>query len=172
MLSGELMNQLIPEILKLCTYVPGERITIADVEAVAHHIPEADAFEMTSRIADRDYNGAASFLSELLAGDRQPVEIMGTIGWQIRRLYAAKVILSCGDGNAEVRETLGIYNDYALRELLKAVQRFSLDELTNDVRHVAEYCMRSREQGSVISETEALKELLIMFAMENRHAVS
>ena len=31
--------------------------------------------------------------------------------------------------------------------------------------------MKFREQGSVITEVEALKELLILLAMENRHAV-
>ena len=172
MLSGELMNQLIPEIDKICAYTSAERVTINDVESIAHHIPEADVFEMTKCLARGDYDGAAAFLSELLAGDREPIELMGTIGWQIRRLYGAKVILSCGGNISDVRETFGINSDYALRELKESVDRLSLSELTNDVRHTAEYSMKFREQGAVITETESLKELLIRFAMENRHAAS
>ena len=54
---------------------------------------------------------------------------------------------------------------------METVKRFSLSELARDVRHVAEYSMKFREQGGVITETEALKELLILIAMENRRAV-
>ena len=37
--SGELMNGLIPEINKIASYSKGDRVTEADVDAVAHHIP-------------------------------------------------------------------------------------------------------------------------------------
>ena len=169
--SGDLMNQLIPEIEKICAYAPGEQITASDVERLAHHLPEAVAYEMTDCIANRDYDGAAEKMTELLAGDAEPVEIMGTIGWQIRRLYAAKVIMKYGSGAAQIRDMLGIYNDYVLRQTVETAKRFSLSELARDVRHVAEYSMKFREQGSVVTDLEALKELLILIAMENRHAV-
>ena len=169
-LSGELMNRLIPEIEKICAFAGGEQVTVRDVEAVAHHIPEADAFEMTECIAAGDYDGAARRLSELLAGDAEPMEILGVIGWQMRQLYAARVALDTGRGPAYAKELLGIGNDYRLRKLMDTARRFSLKELRSDVRCVAECCMRTREQGSVLTEEEALKELLIRFAMENRHA--
>lgn len=169
-LSGELMNRLIPEVDKICAYAAGDAVTAADVEAVAHHIPEADAFQMTACIAAGDYDGAAGYLGELLAGDREPMEILGTIGWQMRQLYAARVALDTGRGPAFAREVLGIGSDYRLRLLMDTARRFTLEALTNDVRYVAEYCMKTREQGAVLTDTEALKELLIRFAMESRHA--
>ncbi len=169
-LSGELMNRLIPEIDKICAYTRGERVTVREVEAVAHHIPEADAFQMTECIARGDYDGAAHYLSELLAGDAEPVEILGVIGWQMRQLYGAKIAMETGRGTAYAKELLGISNDYRLRMLTKTAENFTLPALTNDVRAVAEYCMLTREQGSALTETEALKELLIRFAMESRHA--
>lgn len=95
-LSGDLMNRLIPEIAKICGYVPGDRVTAQDVEKLAHHIPEADAFQMTEEIARRNYDGAAAKLAELLAGDAEPIEIMGVIGWQVRQLYAAKIAEKSG----------------------------------------------------------------------------
>lgn len=169
-LSGELMNRLIPEVDKICAYTAGDVVTVADVEAVAHHIPEADAFRMTDCIAAGDYDGAAGYLGELLAGDREPMEVLGTIGWQMRQLYAARVALDTGRGPAFAQEVLGIGNEYRLRKLMDTAQRFTLKALTNDVRYVAELCMRTREQGGVLTDTEALKELLIRFAMESRHA--
>ena len=169
-LSGDLMNRLIPEIDKICAYAKGDTVTVADVEAVAHHIPEADAFQMTECIANGNYDGAAGYLGELLAGDREPMEILGTIGWQMRQLYAARVAIDTGRGPLFAKEVLGIGSDYRLRLLMDTAKRFSLKALTNDVRYVAEYCMRTREQGAAITDTEALKELLIRFAMESRHA--
>ena len=41
---------------------------------------------------------AAAKLAELLAGDAEPIEIMGVIGWQVRRLYAAKIAEKSGRG--------------------------------------------------------------------------
>ena len=168
-LSGDLMNRLIPEIDKICAYAASDRITVRDVDAVAHHIPEADAFQMTERIADGDFDGAAYYLSELLSGDREPVEIMGTVGWQIRQLYGAKIAEETGGGMPFAREILG-GSDYRLRKNMQAAKKFTLPELTRDLRHVAEYSMKTREQGASITETEALSELLIQFAMERRHA--
>ena len=169
-LSGELMNRLIPEIDKICAYPRGDRVTVREVDAVAHHIPEADAFEMTDRIAAGDFDGAAHYLSELLAGDAEPVVILGVIGWQIRQLYGAKVAMETGRGAAYAKELLGISSDYWLRKLMKTAENFTLRALTRDVRAVAEFSMLTREQGSALSEMEALKELLIRFAMESRHA--
>lgn len=40
-ISGDLMSRLIPEIEKVAAYAKGDRVTVADVEAVANHIPEA-----------------------------------------------------------------------------------------------------------------------------------
>lgn len=166
-LSGNLMNQLIPEIEKICGYVKGDEITPEDVEAVAHHIPEAKAFEMTNALAKGDVDGAAMILTELLAGDSEPVMIMGTIGWQMRLLYAARVCLDTGRGDAFYKELTGDYRAWATIPLAK---KFTLEELAADVRACAEYTMKTREQGAALTELDALKELLIRFAMEGKHA--
>ena len=49
--SGDLMNRLIPEIGKLAAYAKDERVTVGDVDAVAHHIPEAVVFDMTEKLS-------------------------------------------------------------------------------------------------------------------------
>ena len=65
--SGELMNGLIPEINKIASYTKGDRVTEADVDAVAHHIPEAVVFDMTEALAKGENNAAMRLLGELLA---------------------------------------------------------------------------------------------------------
>ena len=78
--------------------------------------------------------------------------------------------METGRGAAYAKKLLGISSDYRLRKLMKTAENFTLRALTRDVRAVAEFSMLTREQGSALSETEALKELLIRFAMESRHA--
>ena len=51
----------------------------------------------------------------------------------------------------------------------RAAAKFSLGALTNGVRLCAEYAMKPRESGA-ITDAEAVKEFLIRFAMETRHA--
>ena len=169
-LSGELMTRLVPEIEKICAWAKGEYITVEDVDSVAHHIPEADAFRMTDALARKDYDGACAILSELLAGDAEPLEVLGVIGWQLRQLYAARVADVTGRGPAFAKEILGIGSDYRLRKVMETAGRFSMDALTEGVRMCAAYCMKTREQGAALTETEAEKELLLRFAMVSRNA--
>jgi len=169
-LSGELMNRLIPEIDKICAYAKEGRVTVQDVEAVAHHIPEADTFQMTECLARKDFDGAAGLLSELLAGDSEPMEILGLMGWQMRQLYAAKIAETSGRGAPFVKEILGTGSDYRVRKTMETARKFTLSALTNDVRYCAEYCLRTRQQGSAMSDADAVKELLVRFALESKHA--
>ena len=168
-LSGDLMNRLIPEIAKICGYVPGDRVTAQDVEKLAHHIPEANAFQMTEEIARRNYDGAAAKLAELFAEDAEPVEIMGVIGWQVRQLYAAKIAEKSGRGVPFLMEILGTSSEYRARKIAETAAKFSLPALTNGVRLCAECAMKPRENGA-ITDAEAIKEFLIRFAMESRRA--
>ncbi len=169
-ISGNLMTRLIPEITKIAGYVQSERITVQDIEKLAHHIPEATAFEMTDAIADRNYDTAMNKLAELLAGDSAPAEIMGSIGWQIRQLYTAKIAEKAGRGMEYLKEVLGTNSDYRIKMLSQSAKKFTLPALTNGVRLCAEYAMKPREFGSAIDDTEAIKEFFIRFAMECRHA--
>jgi len=168
-LSGNLMNRLIPEIEKICGYVSGERVTTADVDAVAHHIPEAQTFDMTDRIAVRNYEGAISILSELLAGDTSPVEIMALISWQMRQLYGARLCLDSGRGTAYFKEVTGC-SDYMARKYAEAARGFTLNRLTDTVRLCAELTCRTRETGAALTDEEALKELLVRMSMEGADA--
>lgn len=167
-LSGDLMNRLIPEIDKVCAYAREETVTVSDVEAVAHHLPEADAFAMTECLSRRDFDGAARLLAELLAASREPIEILGTIGWQMRQLYGAKLAQTLGKGPAYAREVLGITNDYRLRRLTDTARGFTLPALTADVRLCAETDWRLKTSGG--EGEDLLRELLVRFAMEECHA--
>ena len=95
--SGELMNGLIPEINKIASYTKGDRVTEADVDAVAHHIPEAVVFDMTEALAKGENNAAMRLLGELLADkNNEPTMILAIVGGQMRKMYAARVAIDNG----------------------------------------------------------------------------
>jgi len=162
------MNRLIPEIDKICAYAKGEEVTLADIDAVAHHLPEADAFEMADRIAAGDYDRAASLLAELLAADEEPILINAVLSAQLRRLYAAKLSREKGLGTEWFGEVTGAKGYYASR-VLETAAHFSLEELRQDVRLCAETDWLLKG-GSTLEGREVLTELLLRLAMTREHA--
>lgn len=162
-LSGDLMHRLIPEIEKAASYARGQKITLADVDAVAHHIPEADVFEMSEALSRGDVDKAVGLLSELLAGEEPPIKILAILGGQMRRLYAARVALESGLGAAFVKEVCALRFDFIARRLLDGARRYSLRSLARAVALCAE--MDYRIKSSSEDDGELLKELVLRLAL-------
>lgn len=162
-ISGELMSGLIPEIEKVAAYAKGERVTVADVEAVANHIPEAVIFDMTEYIAQKKYNTALSVLAELLADkNNEPIAMLAMLGMQMRRLYAARLSIEQGLGVKYVMDACAIKSDYVAKKLINAARGFTLPQLIKAVELCAEtdYKMKSSSQD----ERELLKEAELRIA--------
>lgn len=166
-LSGDLMNRLIPEIDKICAYARGEQITMADIDAVAHHLPEADVFAMADAIAAGKTDEAAALLTELLAGDAEPIMITALVGAQFRALYAAKLAQESGLGADFLKEVTGRTGFFATK-LMQSARGYRLDELKRAVRLCSETDYRFKSSSNV-SPAENVEELLIRLAM-NHHA--
>lgn len=135
--SGDLMNGLIPEISKVASYAKGERVTEADVDAVAHHIPEAVVFDMTEALSKGENNAAMRLLAELLADkNNDPFMLLAIVGNQMRRLWCARVAVDNELGSDYVIKTLGLKYDFIANKLLAASRRFS----TRQVKRAVELC--------------------------------
>lgn len=163
-ISGDLMSRLIPEIEKVAAYAKGDRVTMADVEAVANHIPEAYVFDMTEDIAQKKYNTAMTVLSELIADkSNAPIAITATIGQQMRRLYGAKLAEREPDGVKQLMDACGIKYEFIAKKLINAARGFTLPQLVRSVELCAEtdYKMKG---GSSEDPTELLKELVLRIA--------
>lgn len=166
--SGQLMSGLIPEIEKVASYAKGEQITSADIEAVAHHIPEAVVFSMTDALGAQDYNRAAGILQELLQmRDEPPIKLLAVIGQQMRNLYAARLTLDKKLGRQYLMKTAKLRYDFLADKLLRAAKQFSLQQLEADVRACAEcdYAMKS----SGADDRALLCQLFAQLAMEGAH---
>ena len=91
-------DDLVPEIGKIAAYAKGERITIADINAVADPILDAQVFDMTNSITAGKYDDAARVLGELLRMQTEPIVILAAVGKELRRLYTARMALDGGKG--------------------------------------------------------------------------
>lgn len=162
-ISGDLMNRLIPEIEKVAAYARGDKVTVSDVEAVAHHIPEAVIFEMTDQIAQKSLNNALATLSELLSDkNNEPIAMLGMLGMQMRRLYAAKLAAQLGLGSQYVMDVGGCKYDFQVTKLLQAARGFTLPQLKKAVELCAETDYRIKSSGQ--DDRELFKELVVRIA--------
>ena len=163
--SGDLMNRLIPEIEKVAAYARGEVVTVQDVDAVAHHLPEAIVFEMTDHLARKEYNAAMEVLDELLSDkNNEPIAMLAVIGGQMRRLYAARVAADKRLGAPYVMEVCKLRFDSIANKLIASSRGFSLTRL----KHAVELCAETDYQmkNSSANATELLKELILKIAAD------
>ena len=83
---GSLMNTLIPEIEKVSAYAKNERVTKADIDAVAAPVLEAQVFDMTGAVSKGDFDRAAEVLGSLLRLQEEPFMLLALIGKELVKL--------------------------------------------------------------------------------------
>lgn len=163
-LSGALMNALILEIDKIASFSKGTEIQRSDIDAVATRIPEANIFEMTECLGQKNFDRAAALLADLLQDKEQhPIMLTAMIGMQMRRLYAASVALEKGLDTNFVMEVCGIRHEHMARRLQTAARGFGATRAGRGVLLCAEadYAMKS----SSLDDAEILKDLFLKLAM-------
>ena len=167
-ISGDLMNRLIPEIEKIAAFAKGDKVTVADVETVAIHIPEAVIFEMTELISQRKINNALATLAELLMDkDNEPIAMLAILGTQMRRLYGAKLAQERKLGSQYLMKTCGCKTDYHVSKMMQAARGYTLDQLKQAVKLCAEGDVRMKSSAG--DEREILKEIVFRIAAGESH---
>ena len=160
-LSGDRMKALIPEIEKIAAYAKGEKVTAADVNAVANRIAESDIFDLTDAIADRRFNTVAGILADLMEQrDSSVSAVLSLLSMQFRRLFLAK---QAGDIR-QLMELTGIKYDFMARKLVNSARNYELSHL----RHAIELCAEAdyRLKSESIDEKQLLKETVMRIALE------
>jgi DNA polymerase-3 subunit delta len=162
-ISGDLMNRLIPEIDKIAAYTSGEKVGVAEVEAVAHHIPEEQVFTLTDLLAQKKINSAMNTLAELLAeNEYEPIFLLAVLGNQMRRLYAARLAVEQKLGSKYVVECCGIKYDFLASKLMSAARGFTLQQLRDAVALCAETDLQMKSGGG--DARELLKNAVLTIA--------
>lgn len=123
---------------KLISYV-GDRdsITGKDTEAVVGRTVADTAFELIEAIAQKRASNALSILSSLLREGKKASEITGLIGWQLRRIWRAKELLSEGNSKDKIAKELRI-NRHFLDKFIKQVRAFQAQKLKEDFQILLE----------------------------------
>lgn len=101
-LTGGTMTALASEISKICAYSDADKVVKADIDAVVEPVLDAVAFQMTNFMAEGAYGKALQKLQQLLQMQEKPLAILGAIGWQFRRLSAARTFYDSGKSAADL----------------------------------------------------------------------
>ena len=165
MITGGLMNRMIPEIEKVGAYAKDEAVTRADIDAVVQKVPDAVVFEMTDLIAERRGDAVMQKLAELLSDkNNDPIALLAAVGNQMRRLYAAKAARAERLGSADLMALCGVRYDFIAQKLTQSARRFSMEQLEHAVQLCAETDFSMKRSGT--DNAELLKELLLRLLAE------
>ena len=158
---GSLMRGLIPEIEKIAAYARHERITVADIDAVAEPVLDARIFDMTNAVTARNYDRAAAILADLLRMQTEPIAILAALGKELRRLYTARLALDGGKDRVWLKELWSMSSDYPAKLLLQAAKKVDHDWCRQAVKRSQTLDRRMKSERNMDSEGE-----LKLFLME------
>lgn len=160
---GSLMNGLIPEIGKIAAYARNERITKADIDAVAAPVLEAQVFEMTGAVSRGDFDRASEVLGTLLKLQEEPFMLLALVGKELRKLHTARIALDTGRDKFWLMERWNMRSDYPARLLLDNARRVSRTWCAQAVKRCYEVDLRIKSVSGVNGADE-LKLLLMELA--------
>ena len=158
---GSLMRGLIPEVEKIAAYARHERITVADIDAVAEPVLDARIFDMTNAVTARNYDRAAAILADLLRMQTEPIAILAALGKELRRLYTARLALDGGKDRVWLKELWSMSSDYPAKLLLQAAKNVDHDWCRQAVKRSQTLDRRMKSQRNMDSEGK-----LKLFLME------
>lgn len=108
-MAGDGLYRVRRELEKVSLYLPrGETVKAQDVLAVQGMEPGASVFDLAGTIMQADYSSSLNVLEKNLETGQAPLQILGALLWQYRRLWKAKDGLSRGVGESVVGKSLGI----------------------------------------------------------------
>ena len=160
---GSLMDGLVPEIAKIGAYARGKQVTVADIDAVADPVLDAEVFQMTDAGAAGKYDRAAELLAELLRMQEEPIRILAALGKMLRQLYTARLAIDGGKDRVWLKDLWRMKSDYPARKLLDSARNVRRDWCREAVKRCQVLDRRMKSERNMDSEGE-LKLLLMELA--------
>ncbi len=99
--AGQQMGVLHGEIEKLIAFAKKESVSREDIDSVVIPSLEAESFQLASTVSAGKGKEAFSLLEKLFALRQEPIALLGAMGWQFRRFYAA-AITGAENGGAQL----------------------------------------------------------------------
>lgn len=160
---GSLMDGLVPEIAKIGAYARGKQVTVADIDAVADPVLDAEVFQMTDAVVAGKYDRAAELLAELLRMQEEPIRILAALGKMLRQLYTARLAIDGGKDRVWLKDLWRMKSDYPARKLLDSARNVGRDWCREAVKRCQVLDRRMKSERNMDSEGE-LKLLLMELA--------
>ncbi len=147
------------EIEKLVIFKKEDRtIREEDVELLVGKSAVKKAFELIEAVSQKKRDLALKLVREITHGRRRVHEVLGLMGWQLRRILKAKKILSKGKGKQGVLSELNI-RSFAIDRFLRQVSLFNPEEIKRGLKLLVE-ADRKIKRGLKGADF-ALEELII-----------
>ncbi|MFH1753011.1 MAG: DNA polymerase III subunit delta [Candidatus Omnitrophota bacterium] len=117
------------EIEKLVLYKRDDK-TIAeeDVELLCGKSSFKRAFELVDAVSQKKRDLALKLVREITRDTKRAHEVLGLMGWQFRKIWKAKKILSSGGGSQEMMSELNV-KSFSVDRFLRQVSLFKADEI-------------------------------------------
>lgn len=158
---GSLMQSLIPEIDKIAAYSKEEKISRADIDAVATPNVEAVVFDLTDAIVARRYKNAIEILEKLMVLGEEPIALLALIGRQLRQIYTACLLRAKGGGVSELMKRCNMRSEYPARIVMDAARQVSISW----ARKAVILCAETDAKLKLGAKVEALEELIVHLAI-------
>lgn len=164
---GGLMTGLVPEIAKIAAYAKGPSVTQRDIDAVATPVLSAEVFRLADAVLQGQFDQAASILDNLLKMQTEPISILAALGWQLRRIYTARLAIDGGRDKYWLMELWGMDSDFQANRLLSAARRGTAKWCADAVRMCQTLDWRMKSETGIDPAGE-LKLLLVRLEAARR----
>lgn len=162
-ISGGLMTSLITEIEKVAAYSEEKTVSKGSIDAVVTPVLDAVTYKLTDAVLQRQFDTAASILSDLLDMQEPPHKIIYSISLKMRQLMAARVAIDCGRDMGAFMDICGIKSDYQARGIYINARKTDIKWCRSAVRLCSETAFKMNSDSSDYSEV--LSQLLAEIAV-------
>ena len=136
--AGDNLWVLASEIDKLILFTGGRRIEEKDIKEVVSYAREANVFTMVDALIEGHSATAAPLLQQMLDEGAAAPYILFMITRQVRLLVQIKELINQKCNRNEIRERMGIMNDFVLNKALEQSRNYSMERLEQIYRKILE----------------------------------
>jgi DNA polymerase-3 subunit delta len=126
---------------KLATFFgSGSVITAEDIETFIYHSKEENIFTLFNAIVERDFSLSLEIMQKLLlSGDNPPVQILGGLLWQFKKLHSLHYLLENHYGQAEAFAKLNMKSKRMQNNFITGRKNYSREKVEQILVDIAEY---------------------------------
>lgn len=133
-LAGNNLDVLNTEVQKLAAFVSErDRVNRVDVEELAGKSANHTSFQLLDSIRHKDIDKALSIFKTLLRDGKKEHEVLGLLGWHLRRIERGRRLLEAGVPNVNIGRQLNI-PPFSLERFMTQVKKFSKDKVARHTR--------------------------------------